>query len=310
MGKPFTGVPLSLVSGMALDNSEEIKTVAKVLSWAEGALVDAAIPDAKRETLFIASALLGCKPLEVFMKRSEEVGDEFISRFEEAVRRRGKREPGQYISGVQEFYGLEFKVGPGVLIPRPETEGLIDLVLNSPLSAGKPLILDLGTGSGCIAATLAHELPGARVVATDISEAALATAMENAIKNGVRDRVDFIRSDLFDGLGHHGAGFDFDIIVSNPPYVTVSEFNALEPEVRVHEPSVALIGGEDGFDFYRRIANDAPLYLKPGGLLALEAGYGQTEEITSLLKAGGAFASTGVVYDLYGVERIVWAVKG
>ncbi len=295
---------------MALDNTEEIKNVAQVLSWAEGALTDTGIPDARRESLFMASALLDCKPLEVFMKRSDEVGVEFILRFEEAVRRRAAREPGQYISGVQGFYGLDFKVGPGVLIPRPETEGLIDLVLKSPLSRGeKPFILDLGTGSGCIAVTLAHVLPGARVVATDISGAALGTAMENAVKHDVTGRVSFIRSDLFDALGHSSAGKEFDIIVSNPPYVTTGEFNALEPEVRVHEPSVALLGGEDGFDFYKRIAKEAPLYLKPGGLMALESGYGQAREIKSLLDSTGSFASTGLVEDLFGVERLIWGVR-
>ena len=296
-----------------MENTEELKSVAQVLSWAEGALTDSGIPEARREALFMASTLLGCKPLEVFLKRGDEADQELVSRFEDAVKRRSAREPGQYISGTQGFYGLDFNVGPGVLIPRPETEGLIDLVLKNSLSKAKrPYVLDLGTGSGCIAVTLAYLLPGARVVATDISGAALRVASGNAVKHGVRDRVDFIRSDLFCALGAGGEreGFDiFDIIVSNPPYVTTDEFNALEPEVRVHEPSVALIGGEDGFDFYRRIAIEAPLYLKSGGLLALEAGYGQAEEISSLLNKGGAFTSTGVVQDLFGVDRILWAVK-
>ena len=297
---------------MALDSTKDIKNVAEALSWAEGVLTYNGIPDASRESLFMASALLGCKPLEVHIKRADEVDSDFISRFDDAVRRRAAREPGQYISGEQGFYGLDFIVRPGVLIPRPETEGLIDLVLNSQpvVAAGKkPFILDLGTGSGCIAVALASSLPGARVVATDISEAALDTAMENAVKHGVTDRVSFVRGDLLDAVGRPGAGAGFDVIVSNPPYVTIGEFNALEPEVRVHEPSVALIGGEDGLNFYRRIAKEAPLYLKPGGLLALEVGYGQAGDIISLLKESRAFTSTGVVEDLFGVERIVRAVK-
>ena len=283
-----------------------------MLTWAEDALTSGDIPDAERETLFMASVILGCKPLEIYLKRTDVLDDHVITRFKDAVKRRLTREPGQYISGVQEFYGLEFKVNASVLIPRPETEGLIDLTLKGTHSAKNlsPILLDVGTGSGCIAVTLAHELPGARVVATDISEPSLKTASENAQKLGVSERVFFVRSDLFDAISPHSPDGGFDIIVSNPPYVTLKEFNALEPEVRVYEPEVALLGGVDGLDFYRRIAKDAPSYLKPGGKLLLEVGYGQAEDVISLLKDTGVFTSTGSVPDLYGVERHVWAVKG
>lgn len=224
----------------------------------------------------------------------------------EVLKRRMKGEPMQYILGKAHFYGLEFKVNKDVFIPRPETEILVESVLKL-VSSIKPQIsriniLDLGTGSGCIAVSLAKYLPNFDIIATDISVEALNIAKENARLHGAN--VHFIVSDLFNNIKPN----TFDLIVSNPPYVYTSEFQLLQPEVK-YEPRVALDGGRDGLDFYRRIIAESPAYLKPGGLLIMEMGYQQTGEIEKIFQKSDRFKIIDIIKDYNNIDRIIVAKR-
>jgi release factor glutamine methyltransferase len=226
--------------------------------------------------------------------------------YEAVLARRLRREPVAYITGRQEFWSLDFDVTPDVLIPRPETERLVEIALRLALElrVGEPLrILDLGTGSGAIAIALARELPGAEVWATDISPSALSVACRNAARHSVADRIHFFQSDLFADLSVEGP---FDLILANPPYIRRSEIANLEPEVSRWEPRGALDGGIDGLDYYRRIAADASDYLSPGGTVALEIGADMGSSVTALFSSAGA-VNAQIFQDYSGKDRVVVA---
>lgn len=229
--------------------------------------------------------------------------------------------PLQYITGHQEFMSLDFIVTPDVLIPRQDTETLVEAVLKHVEDTGlkNARILDVGTGSGCIAVSLAHFVKDCRVLAIDISEGALKTAAKNAKKCGVVDRVLFLKGDVFDGLleaiqknsfttceGQYGNG-TFDIIVSNPPYIPAEEIKTLHIQVRDYEPGRALNGGEDGLDFYKAITCEAAKLLRPGSLLAFEVGYGQAEDVLGLMQK--SFCEIKILKDLSGIERVVMGFR-
>jgi release factor glutamine methyltransferase len=213
-------------------------------------------------------------------------------------------EPIQYITGQQEFYGLTLKVTPAVLIPRPETEHLVEAVLKL-LLPDKPLkIADIGTGSGAIAIALAVHLPHAEITALDISTEALAVAATNAHEHNVADRIRFLQSDLLSALDHEAE--TFDAIVSNPPYVPETDRDTLHPQVRDHEPAAALFAGKTGLDIYRRLIPQAYNALKPNGLLALEIGHGQQDAIASLLQT---WHNVSFINDLQQIPRVALARK-
>jgi release factor glutamine methyltransferase len=234
----------------------------------------------------------------------EEATSEVQCDFEAAVARRQIGEPLQYITGQSEFYGLPFSVGPGVLIPRPETEHLVEEVLRlaGQFSQTSIRIADIGTGSGIIAVALADALPQARVTAVDCSSQALAIARENARQNQVSGRIEFVESDLLSSL----AGERFSIIASNPPYVPERDRDSLSVEVREHEPHTALFAGADGLDLYRRLIPEAFPLLEPNGWLALEIGYGQRSAIESLLASAG-YREIHFVSDYQGIPRVASA---
>lgn len=234
--------------------------------------------------------------------------------------RRASGAPTQQLTGHQEFWGLDFEVTPDVLIPRPETEHVIEVALdrlgvsatgdsqrrNSPF-----LIADVGTGSGCIAIALAHELPGARVVATDISAAALEVARRNAARHGVAPRVEFMHCNLLDALFHESLATShqsrsFDLIASNPPYIGRSEAATLPREVREHEPEVALFSGETGVEFYAPLIAQAASLLKPGGVLVLELGHNSSDHVLRLLNAH-EWTAAALTNDLAGIPRVASA---
>jgi release factor glutamine methyltransferase len=220
--------------------------------------------------------------------------------FEANVTRRMNLEPIQYITGTQEFFRLAFHVTPAVLIPRPETELLVETVL-AMLPADRPLrIVDIGTGSGAIAISIAAQLPQVRMTALDLSAEALAIARENAEAHHVADRIRFLQSDLLAEV----AGEAFDAILSNPPYIPTTDRSTLHPEVRDHEPHTALFAGTTGMDIYSRLIPQANEALVPGGLLALEIGYGQLEAIENLLQG---WANVTHRKDLQGIPRTVLA---
>jgi release factor glutamine methyltransferase len=216
--------------------------------------------------------------------------------------RRAAGEPMQYIFGETEFYGLPFRVTPDVLIPRPETEHLVEVVLQKAAALAAPRIVDVGTGSGAIAVALAHALPHAILTAIDISPRALAIAEDNARRNGVAARIRFLRGSLLAPV----AGERFDIVSSNPPYVPTGDRASLAVEVRDHEPGLALFAGADGLDVIRRLIPEALAALDPGGWLAVEFGYGQQPAVKRLLQAAG-FAEIDFTADLQGIPRVACA---
>ena len=222
--------------------------------------------------------------------------------YEKNIARRLRHEPIQYVTGQQEFYGLTLNVTPAVLIPRPETEHLVEAVLKL-LPANQPLkIADIGTGSGAIAIALAAHLPQAAITALDISTEALAIAAANARDHNVADRIRFLQSDLLSALTHEGE--TFDAIVSNPPYVPNSDRDTLHPQVRNHEPPTALYAGETGLDIYRRLIPQAHSALKPTGLLALEIGHGQSSDLAALLSG---WQNISFINDLQQIPRVALA---
>ena len=224
--------------------------------------------------------------------------------YEKTIERRLRHEPVQYILGQQEFYGLDFLVTSAVLIPRPETEHLVEAVLK-PLTADNPLqIADIGTGSGAIAISLAVHLPLARITALDISAEALAVAAANARAHNVADRIRFLHSDLLAALDQRQG--IFDAIVSNPPYVAETDRDSLHPQVREYEPDTALFAGKTGLDVYRRLIPEANTALKPGGLLALEIGQGQQDAIATMLHA---WQNVSFIKDLQQISRVALARK-
>ena len=218
------------------------------------------------------------------------------------IQRRLAGEPIQYITGEAEFYGLPFRVTPAVLIPRPETEHLVEKVLELAASLSAPRIVDVGTGSGAIAIALAAHLPAGSITATDISAYALSIARQNAERNGVAARIRFAEGDLLAPL----AGEQFQIVASNPPYVSTADSSSLAVEVRDHEPAQALFAGINGLDVYRRLIPAARAALVSGGFLALEIGHGQAPEVGALLTASG-FAGVAFTPDLQGIPRVATA---
>lgn len=262
----------------------------------------AAALQAARQTIPIAEARLllchqlGCAPAWLEAHRDDPLSAMQRAAFESLIARRAAGEPVAYLCGTREFYGRDFSVSPAVLIPRPETELLVELVLVKAKDAARMRILDLGTGSGCIAITLALELPLAQVSAADASAAALAVATENGRRLGARVR--FVESDWFAAFGTE----QFDVVVANPPYVSANDPHLTQGDLR-HEPITALQSGADGLDAIRQILAHAPEHLQPGGWLLLEHGYDQASFVASLLAAAGLEAIEQH-RDLGGVVRL------
>lgn len=236
-----------------------------------------------------------------------EVDEERMKAFHEALDSYVRGVPVQYITGETEFMGLEFQVNPSVLIPRPETEVLVERVLQLMGKEGfaSPDILDLGTGSGAIAVSLTKHNPLCKIVASDISEEVLEVAKANAALNGVTDRVCFVLSDLFNGIDENER---FDLIISNPPYIPADHYDALPLEVK-SEPRLALDGGEKGLEFYRKIIPESAKRLKESGYLVMEMGFGQSETIKKLADSTGSFVETEIVKDHNGINRVFFARK-
>jgi release factor glutamine methyltransferase len=252
------------------------------------------------ETLLIAA--VGKNRAWLLAHGDDELPDAAAEHFAEWVERRSSGEPIQYITGEAEFYGLPFRVNCDVLIPRPETEHLVEKSIELASGFTHPRIVDVGTGSGAIAIALARKLPNVSVTAVDLCEAALGLARENAQRNNVAERIRFLHGDLLAPV----ASEQFEIIVSNPPYVAERERDSLAVEVRDYEPPQALFAGEDGFAIYRRLIPAAYVALVPGGFLLLEIGYGQEASVRELLAAAG-FTEIAFIADLQGIPRVASA---
>ena len=274
------------------------------LRWGVSVLADAGITNAEHEAVWIMEHVLGISRLLLHLEAGHLVGDQDAQRLVAVFGRRADREPLQYLLGSQEFCGLELSVSPAVLIPRPETEILVDAVVGHCGVSDDPVIIDVGTGSGCIAVAVAKRLPRARVFAVDLSKDALAVAHANAVRHQVQERITFLEGDLFSPIRSvlHGK---VDVIVSNPPYVKGSDWKSLEPEVAVYEPRLALDGGSDGLSVYRRLLHEAWVWLVPGGYLMLEVGHGQSEEVRVLAQSSNRYRHIETRKDAAGIERVL-----
>jgi release factor glutamine methyltransferase len=275
-------------------------TVAEALLEATRKLRAAGLEEPRREASLLLRHAAGLAPEEVLARPERPLSRTEEARFDVLVARRRAREPAAYILGEREFWGLPFRVTPATLVPRPETETLVEAALAQVADRDAPLrVLDLGTGSGCLLFAVLSELPCATGLGVDADEAALAVARDNASRLGLTARARFRHGDWGRGLEEI-----FDLILSNPPYVADDDLARLEPEVAYHEPRTALAGGRDGLDAYRRLADDVARLLAPDGVALLEVGAGQAAKVAGVLAAAGLRAD-GVRRDLAGIERCV-----
>ncbi|MCE5333504.1 MAG: peptide chain release factor N(5)-glutamine methyltransferase [Desulfobacteraceae bacterium] len=279
---------------------EEQWTVLKVLQWTAQYFASKGLSGSRADAEVLLAHVLGVERIQLYLNHDKPLAPEELALYRQLIRRRTSFEPVQYIVGRQEFWSLPFEVTPDVLIPRPETEVLVERALE--LIGSRPaLVLDLGTGSGAIAVALAHERSEVRVLATDLSYPALAMAKRNARRNGVADRISFALSDLFDALADRPL---FDVIASNPPYISEADFPGLAPEITRHEPHCALRAGLQGLDIVRSIIAQFRSRLKPGGSLLMEIGQGQADILEKELAPDfpGAF---DFMEDYSGIRRVL-----
>ncbi|MBU0514063.1 MAG: peptide chain release factor N(5)-glutamine methyltransferase [Proteobacteria bacterium] len=286
-------------------------SVLEVLQWTAGAFKSAGIDSPRLTAEVLLGHALSCSRLDLYLNYDRPLTPAERAGYRELIRRRLDRCPTAYLTGRREFWKIELAVGPGVLVPRPETEGLVEAALGH-LAAGDrvgPLLLDLGTGSGAVALALAAEIPTARVTALDLSIEALGWARRSAAGLGLTGRVDLVAGDLFAPLA---PGVRFDVITANPPYVSEGEWAGLAPEIRRYEPRRALVAGPTGLEIISRLAAEAPPFLAPGGAVLCEIGAGQAEAARELF--GEYFGRVSALADLRDVPRVVKAeaplVKG
>ncbi|MDO8462572.1 MAG: peptide chain release factor N(5)-glutamine methyltransferase [Deltaproteobacteria bacterium] len=267
-------------------------TILSLLQWTTSFFEKKEIPNPRLDAELLLASVLGLKRIDLYTGHDKKIPEEKLAPFKELIQRRAQREPLQYILGETEFWGLKIQVDRSVLIPRPETE----LLVEEALKTSSVNILDIGTGSGCISIALAKNLPQAKITATDISPEALTLARRNAKNNGVEAQIEFIKADLFPEPSL------YDLIVSNPPYIADSEWPTLQAEVRDYEPRGALIAGPTGIEVYQRIFKEASRYLKKPGTLLLEIGEGQRGPLEKEIRT---FSPPSFIKDYNGIDRIL-----
>ncbi|MGC8669249.1 MAG: peptide chain release factor N(5)-glutamine methyltransferase [Chthonomonadales bacterium] len=271
------------------------------LLLAEGTheLASAGIEEAHLEARLLLALAGKCTQVEVLAGHLR-LDDGIVSRFRELIAARARRVPYAYLAGMQEFYGLEFQVNQDVLVPRPETELLVDLAVGALRGLPNPVMVDVGTGSGCIVVACAVHVPMLKALAVDVSPGAARVARNNVLRHGVEGRVVVVRGDLLSAVGSRCV----DLVASNPPYVASDEIPNLQPEVRCFEPRVALDGGRAGMDYHERLARHARKVLNPGGWLMVETAQGQAHLVAELLNVCG-YRQVQTHRDLAGIERVV-----
>lgn len=284
--------------------SDETWTVGRLLTWTTDWLAAKGADSPRLDAEVLLAHVRGCPRITLYTAFDQPVADAERARFRDLVRRRGEGEPVAYLVGSREFFSLPFAVTKDVLIPRPETEGLVVRTLDLCRSGEAPRIVDVGTGSGAIAVTLAKQLPRARLTATDIAPAALAVARANAERHGVAGRIEFVACDL---LAEPRAAGPWDVIVSNPPYVREDEYPALPRDVRDHEPKAALVSGPTGIEIVARLAAEAATSLVAGGWLLVEIGPAVAEAAAAALAAVPGLEAGPTLKDMAGLPRIVQA---
>lgn len=282
--------------------SDDVWTVGRLLTWTTEWLTGKGSEAPRLEAEVLLAHVRGCQRIALYTAFDTPVAEAERGRFRELVKRRGEGEPVAYLVGSREFFSLPFRVTPAVLVPRPETEGLVIRVLDLCRPQAGPRIVDVGTGSGAIAITLAKHLPKASITATDVSSAALAVARDNAARHGVAERIAFLECDLLD---HPQAAGPWDVIVSNPPYVREDEFESLPRDVRLHEPKAALVSGPTGVEIIERLAALAAARLVPGGWLLCEIGPAAAAEAVLARQTG--LTAEPTILDFAGLPRIVQA---
>jgi release factor glutamine methyltransferase len=280
-------------------------------------LREARVPSRTLAAEVLLMHVLGRERAWLYTYPEESLAPSLIEQYFHLVAQRCAGTPTQYLTGRQEFWGLEFEVTPAVLIPRPETEHVVEVALarlGQAAGRGKLRVADVGTGSGCLAVALARELPRAEVFATDVSAAALEVARRNAARHGVAARIHFVQCSLLGAFRHEPRAtqreaLPFDLVVSNPPYVSRADADALPREVREHEPAPALLSGEHGTDLYRALFHQAAALLAPGGVLAVELGYNSAPRVRPFLDAAGVWTEVALTNDLAGIPRVLAAER-
>jgi len=283
-------------------------TIQRLLTWVTEYLTQKGVDAPRLSAELLLSHVLGLKRIELYTQYNKVVAQEHLDRLRDLVKRAGEHEPVAYLVGRTEFYSIEFEVTADCLIPRPETELLVQRSIESlRRRTGPQQVCDLCTGCGIVAVAIAKNVPDAQVLATDISETALAVAARNVEKHKLQDRIELRHGDLFEPLVPQ---LDlFDLIACNPPYVSAPEYDVLDRNVKEYEPRLALYGGPDGLDAYRRIGENVGPFLKPDGVLLLEIGYQQGPAVRELLERTGVFAQSRIDKDLQGHDRVVTAVR-
>ncbi len=283
--------------------AEKVWTSADALAWTASRFIQLHIPNARLDAELLLAHALGGQRIDLYANPERPLSEADRARYRSLIERRMAGEPVAYIIGRKAFRHLTLKVTPAVLVPRPETEMLVEAAVE--FAAGESIVAaDIGTGSGAVAISVAKEVPGASVYATDVSGEALDLANENAESAGVAESVIFLHGDLFEPLPPELAG-SLDAVLSNPPYIATEEIERLGPEVRDHEPRQALDGGSDGLDVIRRLIAEAPGWLRPGGLLAVEIGENQGMTVSDLARQD--FSDVEVRKDLAGLDRLLVA---
>ncbi len=284
-------------------------TIIETINKATARLAAHKVDNARLDAEVLLCHVLGQDRAWLLAHNQDTLDDRSLRQYELIIDRRSVREPLQYITGRQEFWGLPFKVTPDVLIPRPETEFVVEAALKAVNMVMSPVIIDLCTGSGCIAVSLAKELLNAQVFAADRSEPALDIAQENARKNEVAARIRFLAGDLFAPFQELDLQGRVDVIATNPPYIPANELSGLQPEVRDFEPVMALIAGPKGIEIGAAIIHQASPFLKKGGSLIMEMGMGQAAEFSTIVKNTGSYRAPEIIKDLAGIERVLVARK-
>lgn len=283
---------------------QSLWTVKDILEWTADYFTSKGIRTARLDAEVLLAHSLGVNRLHLYLNLDRPLLSPERSRFRALIQRRARREPVARIVGVKEFWSIPLRTPPGVLIPRPDTETLVEATLDEIKDKVPASVLEIGTGSGAVSVAVLKENPRARIVATDISIQALHVARLNAEDAGICSGLDFIAMDLFAAM-RQGTGFD--VICSNPPYIPSDDIHGLEPEVRDFEPILALEGGVDGLDVIRRLAHAARHHLAPNGALILEVGEGQADAVSEILRQVAGMGEIEVIRDLAGKQRVVKA---
>jgi release factor glutamine methyltransferase len=250
--------------------------------------------------------ILNCKRLDLYLSFERPLSEDEVQKYREHIKRRGNFEPLQYVIGKVEFYGLELKVNPSVLIPRPETELMVESILKQFPKDEKLIILDVGSGSGNIAIALAVNLPSSKIISTDVSKEALQVAKENSERHKISERIKFVKHDI---LKNDLNNFPmFDVVVSNPPYVSQESYSKLQKEIKNFEPAIAVTDESDGYTFYMEISAKASAKLKENGKLFFEVAQGQSEEVVEIMTKNH-FKNIGIIKDYQNIDRVVFGER-